>query len=285
MIFILRLVFITVCFMLPAIKGFCQFDTTKENEFDISPYFFYSSYESSQNTDNDSAKRKGFFEGIFVADTYRPYNQKDWWINVFHVDVHGDYGNVDYKFPSDGNSKISSVDNYILEPRVWVGKDFNLGDRVRLTPYAGFGYRWYYERLKNKFTEDLNDGGNDVQTQYFYLPVGAELTITPAEGWRVSLDGEYDYMFWGRITNYASQISSMVNNFNNTITNGYGLRCSIKLVKEYDKFNLFIEPYFRFWDINKSDTVNVIAAGVPFATNQEASNKTTETGVRFGVEF
>ena len=168
--------------------------------------------------------------------------------------------------------KLSGINNYIVEPRVWVGKDLNLNSSTDLTPYVGFGYRFYYEELKNKIVDDaIVDGylleakSNNVQTQYFYVPLGATLSLHSDSGWRVEMNAEYDILAWGRISYFAPKITYDSINidspaYTNAFRQGYGIRGSLKLVKEGNLFDYFVEPYIRYWSIRSSNTVNETAS-------------------------
>jgi hypothetical protein len=267
-------------------------DFPKEHTFELGQEDFYSSYKEP------GEHRTGAFYGVNSAYSYRPWDAQYWPINVYHIDVHGDYGRVDYDFGDGGKTK--NVNNYMVEPRAWVGKDF-IFDSTRLTPYVGFGYRWYFEELKNKMTDSEEINGlnfqlqsNNTQTQYLYIPLGAQLSVRPIGGWRIDMNGEYDFLVWGRVTNYAPNFS--VNSFNinspavnNTLRNGFGIRGSIKFTKEEDACNYFVEPYVRYWNVRASNTVSdpFSVNGVPL-TNvpvQQAKSNTTEVGARAGIEF
>ncbi|MBF0511018.1 MAG: hypothetical protein HQL13_01675 [Candidatus Omnitrophica bacterium] len=272
MVLLIRLLLIVFCMIMGLTKGFCAPDSTKSNEFEIGPDIFFQQYRAVKF----DSKSRAMFEGGFIEDTFRPFNTQSWWINVFHVDVSGNYGNANYKAE---DIKIHNIDNCRLEPRVWVGKDINLSPNLLLTPYTGFGYRWLFKRLKNQ-----DEGRGNEQTQYFYLPFGANLTLYPSEGWRLVFNAEYDLMFWGKETDFTPDASSW-KTFDNTLGRGSGARGGIKFVKVENGFNIFIEPYFRYWYIPKSKAVDVLVTGEGLLTLYVPANRTVETGVRFGVEF
>ncbi len=259
----------------------------KEHLFEFGLEDFYAIFKEP----GDSSK-KGEFYGIYGAYTYRPLGAENQPLNVFHGDVHADYGLDNEDFLGDGS--IKDVNNYTVEPRVWVGKDFNFGTLGTMTPYIGIGYRWYYDQLRKKFSDAQDDhGGNNVQTQYLYVPVGGQLTIVPAEGWHMVLDTEYDYVAWGRITNYSADfnvdgLSVHSPEYSNILRHGYGLRASLKIVKEGNYFNYFVEPYIRYWNISASKAVSATGTvdGFPVTESiSEDKNHTTEVGAILGVEF
>ncbi len=252
----------------------------KEHQFELAPDVFYQTFK--QTGDDYALKRTGAFYGLYSSYNFRPLDAQDWPINVFHIDVQGNYGQVDYDFKEDG--KVESVSNYIVEPRVWLGKDVDLNN-VTVTPYTGVGYRWQYERLQNKFVDESDPDTEmlNQQSQYVYIPLGAEFSVTPVLGWRIVFGGEYDFLVWGRVTHYLSDFDSSLPDIHSTLDKGNGLRGSIKLVKEGEVVNFFVEPYFHYLNIKKSKEAT--AAGVTLSGLREDPNKTTEIGTRVGVQF
>jgi len=251
----------------------------KEHNFEISQEEFYSAFKESG--DYEIYKKNGAFYGVNMAYTYRPWRAVNWPVNVFHLESHADFGELNYNYEGD---RIKDVNNYIVEPRAWLGHEFNFGPDVSLMPYAGVGYRWYFDQLKSK-TDDVGDGGFNIQTQYVYVPIGAQLSFRPMPLWRIDLNSEYDFLAWGRVTNYLSNYSPIFSNLSNTLRGGYGLRESVKFVKEGENLNFFVEPYIRYWHINTSKSADILAFGIPISPYQEDANHTTEIGARVGVEF
>jgi hypothetical protein len=101
------------------------------------------------------------------------------------------------------------------------------------------------------------------------------------EGWRVDLKAEYEYLVWGRATvnSYTLISYPYIYDFykeNDDLNKGYGIYGSIKIVKETDFLNYFVEPFIQYWDIGKSKRTYTIG---------QDKNTTTEIGARLGVEF
>jgi hypothetical protein len=252
----------------------------KEHIFELSQDNFYSTFKESG--DFQDYKKHGEFTGLYAAYTNRPTDLAYCPFDVFHLDAHGDYGYMDYNYNGD---RVKDVNNYIVEPRLWAGRDFNFGSKVVITPYAGGGYRWYYDQLKNKTGDNAGAGGWNIQTQYVYIPVGAQLSVHPAEGWRLDMNGEYDFLAWGRVTNYLSNYESAASDINNTLSHGHGIKGSIKILKEEGRLNYFLEPYVSYWQIRASKGSEIFANGQPVVPYQEDKNSTLEIGARAGVDF
>ena len=65
---------------------------------------------------------------------------------------------------------------------------------------------------------------------------------------------------------------------------GYGIRGSLKFIKEGDPVNFLIEPYARYWHIK--DSKGTRAENDFFiVTGLEPENTSIEIGTRLGVQF
>jgi hypothetical protein len=56
-------------------------------------------------------------------------------------------------------------------------------------------------------------------------------------------------------------------------------------LKTGEKVDLLIEPFVRYWNIDKSNDSNVTYSGVIVGYGYEPKNNTTEIGVNFGIKF
>ena len=73
-------------------------------------------------------------------------------------------------------------------------------------------------------------------------------------------------------------------NIQNAQNKGYGLRGSLKLTKKGGRFNIFLEPYVRFWSVQQSKPY------YPFGESfglyyVEPNNSSLEIGGKLGIEF
>ena len=242
----------------------------KVNQFELAPEFSYIHYREP-----GFMREKGPFFGIYGAYYSRPTEYQNYPINVFHIDAHLNTGIVNYQ----GSGVTNGIHDYLFEPRTWVGRDFNFGPNVQLTPYAGVGYRLLYDSLSK-----ASNGGYDRRSQYLYVPVGIETKFQLSHGWQMGINGEYDTLIRGWQTSYLSDADPFFPNVHNVQHNGYGLRGSIDFVKKIGRFNFTLSPYIRYWNIKRS------AIGV--ATNEyyeiigfEPTNNSTEVGFRIHMEF
>jgi len=233
-------------------------------------------------------KELGSMYGINAVLTYHPAvgNALNTEISdVYRLEAMFTYGKMDYRGAiqySDGSSSPESFDgisDYMVEIRDLVGKDFNFNRQsTRLTPYIGAGYRSLFDAsFANK------PFGYDRRIQYIYAPIGAEIMTKLNDGWSIGADAEYDIFVRGFVTSYLGEIG--LGDITNTQKGGYGLRGSVKLVKNSDHFNLFIEPYVRFWDIHASRWDSSTPFNGYFFIAEEPANTSFEIGGKLGIEF
>lgn len=189
-------------------------------------------------------------------------------------------GQVDYSSTDTGSA--DSIADYIIETRGLLGYDLSM-KTTSLTPYIGIGYRY----LSDNFTGTTSTGhrGYERESNYFYSPIGVELTTSLNAGWSIGSTIEYDRFWRGWQVSHLSDVSLGYNDLENTQRNGYGVRASAKLVKEGKKVDIIIEPFIRYWDIDNSDKTAITYAGVIVGVGYEPHNKSTEYGINIKLGF
>jgi hypothetical protein len=246
-----------------------QTHLTKTHTFNVGLEGSHISYREPAINVEDEGVMGGFYGEYY----FRPEQWDHPVLNVFHLDAHVDYGKVNYK-SDDG--KANGIDDYILESRIWLGRDFNLLRSTDITPYVGIGYRYLFDNFGKV------DGGYDRLSQYVYVPVGFELT-TQIPGWQFSFKPEYDIFVKGWQTSYLSKEEGFPD-ITNPQKKGYGLRASLDILKKCNDVNYVVSPYIRFWHIKDSE-IRTANGGLYSVEGQEPENKSTEIGVKFGVQF
>ncbi len=242
---------------------------------------YYSSYAEP----DAGVKNRGVMTGYHANYAYRPEDGNflnNVILNMYGFEARFAYGKLDYK--GSGKDKNS---NYNYELRALAGKDYLLADRSLWTPYLGFGYRYLLDKGNGLLTS-TGSYGYDRHSNYFYLPVGFNASI-PYGSWTSALNIEYDIFLHGvQVSDFSDgdQFNQDDNpNIHNSQGSGYGLRGSLKLTYAMQKFNIYIEPFFRFWSIKRSNLVSATVDGVFSDQWNEPSNTTWEIGSKFGLQF
>ena len=243
------------------------------SEFEVAPEFSYIKYDEPGIADEN-----GFMGGVSGAYTAR-FPEK--W--VLGVDGRFSAGQVDYDSHNTGS--VDGILDFIIEVRGTAGYDLEVMDNTRLTPYIGIGYRFLRDELGAKFTS-TGHVGYDRQTEYVYLPLGIKTLSSLDTEWYLGFNVEFDIFLDGTQKSELGDAVDGVDTLVNDQNTGYGVRGSVQLVKAGDKYDFFVEPFVRYWNIDKSDVKAVTSGGRPLGVvGYEPKNDSTEIGAKLGIHF
>lgn len=189
-------------------------------------------------------------------------------------------GRMDYDGHYSDNSPASTrTDDWIFGARGLVGRDFTAG-AVGLTPFAGLGYRYWNDQIRGV-------GGYEREITYWYVPLGLEAAALSGGGqWRVGARAEYDLFLSGHVTSHLGDAVAGLDTVENDQDSGWGMRASVFAERAMGQdWSLAVEPFFRYWDIAKSDEATLSAGGRVVGRAWEPANTTTEWGLRLGVRY
>lgn len=256
-------------------------DSTEVNlrthTFDVGYERYYYEYKE----DSVDVKVKGWWDTVSAAYTYRP-KEGDLlgfdWLN--HYRLEGRYGSADLDYSSGSTGTSDDDPNYMYEARALLGRDFYPVDKVVVTPYGGFGFRFLVHDFGGK-QSTTGQYTYDRTSHYYYLPVGLDYAYQMNNHWRIVGNGEFDIFLAGWQKSYLSDVP-LPGYFDvkNDQEKGFGVRGSIKFIKTSPLIDFSIEPFVRFWHIEDSDVAN---AGL--FDGMEPENTTLESGIRAGVQF
>ncbi len=233
-----------------------------------SMYGIAASYtHRKKNRDNDEGSQSIFSESA-MPTMYRFYGKYSW-------------GTLDYD--SQGTGSASGIQDQMLETRILAGYDAAINSAAVLTPYAGFGYRMLYDDLRGQST--TGHYGYRRLSQYFYLPLGIENRFRINPTTRIALSMEYDKLFHGIQVSHLEDVDSDYETLTNAQTQGFGLRTHLNLSFESTTVDFFVQPFFRYWNINNSRVQPVVYQGVTAGYGLEPQNNSTEYGVQLGLKF
>ncbi|MCL2161107.1 MAG: hypothetical protein FWH56_04370 [Betaproteobacteria bacterium] len=176
--------------------------------------------------------------------------------------------------------------NYFFDTAFLGGVEFKLSEKLSVSPYSGFGYRYLLD--DNSSESSKNPYPHKRKQTYYYMPIGADWKVPLASGWSLAFNTELDVLLRGKNTTnrYQTRYNPYSENSerNYRQKSGYGLRLSAKAEKNLQSVGVFAEPFFRYWDIAKSNTIRWEDGGYIYESH-EPKNKTTEYGLRVGVSF
>ena len=195
------------------------------------------------------------------------------WVNTapsgqqLAIDVRGVFGPVDYS-SQDSGSDTGEPDFY-TDLRLLGGQSIRWGSE-RLTPYLGLGWR----RLVNDssgMTTSTGAVGYRRTSNYFYLPLGANLSFSIAGEARLEINAEFDHLVSGT---QKSELPGET--INNTQRRGRGWRFGFL----YGNREWAIGPFIQAWKIAKSNEVDCDnGTAICF----EPANETREFGIRVQI--
>ena len=190
------------------------------------------------------------------------------------------YGKVDY----ENSGTMDNVTDVMYEFRGIGGYDFKILKATTITPFIGFGVR-YLSDDSGGLTTSTGAKGYMRRSIYYYSPIGIEANTLLSKGWSVGATAEYDYFWQGQQNSALSDANPNYNDQTNNQRGGYGLRGSIRIKKQSDERYYVVEPFIRYWEIDKSDNSTVTYSGVIIGYGYEPKNRSTEIGLKFGIGF
>ena len=231
-------------------------------------------------TNRSAMKEIGLMYGLAGTYTYH-YDEK----LTFTAELEIMAGSLDYDgyLPDFSEQPYAAdTDDTLIEFRVIAGYSFLLNGGHLITPYIGNAYRLW--------NDDIHDqAGYRRRIEYWYFPLGIKTMSPLSDIWALGVTVEYD-MFWGG--EVKSRLSDVLyreyddSDVNHDFWGGYGVRVSFQFKRKYTKsYDLFIEPFIRYWDIEKSKLGFLIENGVLQRALSEPENNTTVYGLRLGLAF
>ncbi|WP_462326178.1 outer membrane beta-barrel protein [Desulfobaculum sp.] len=219
-------------------------------------------------------KETGSLHGIRLRGTY---HCSAGWMGRGEMEYVG--GGLDYDGQyQDGTPITRDTEDSMFHLRALVGYDIPLSDWA-LTPFVGLGYRYWFDEIEG-------DGGYEREIRYLYTPVGAELATRRGE-WRFGLRGEYDLFWGGRVKSHLSQADARYNDPTNEqdAFDAWGVRAACFAEYLGEGWSVSVEPYYRYWDVEESDTATLEITGSADGTVVEPQNTMRVFGVAVMVGF
>jgi hypothetical protein len=246
--------------------------TEVTNNFNLTADGSYIKYEEP-----DIMKETGWMAGVSGEYTAR-FPQR----LVLGLDGRLAFGQVDYE--SNGTGTIDNINDFLGEARATAGYDIYV-ENSRITPYSGFGYRFLMDQLGGNVST-TGAGGYDRESNYYYVPVGVK-TLTSLDGdWFWGMTAEYDFFLKGNQKSELGQALTGIDTLENDQNDGYGLKGSIQIIKRSDRFNVLVEPFINYWNIDKSEVKAITFGGTPVGVvGYEPENNSTEIGLKIGLAY
>lgn len=246
----------------------------KTHTFGVGFETFYIDDEEDTNPDVsiDGMMFGGYFDYVFHGRNNL----------MVGADLSVAYGELTYNgflLPSGENYSADS-DDWIVEIRGLIGYDFFVGSGRILTPFTGFGSRYWNNQLQSRY-------GYERELTYFYSPIALMFAAPVTGSWNWGIKAEYDFFWGGRVESHLSDLGAGWSDAENEwdVGDGYGVRGSVWLAGDVNNtVGMRIESFVRYWDIDDSDIDSVdTPLGQTFV--YEPATTVFAAGVRVGLEF
>jgi len=237
------------------------------HSFEIGFEAFHKEYKEP-----DVMNEKGMMVGVGLAYTYHDKA-------MFKASLLLAYGEVDY----ENSGTLDGIPDRHVELRGLVGYDFAVDPTFVVTPYIGLGYRFLRNDSAGMITSTGARGYNR-ESNYFYTPVGIAVVKILPEGWTLSAEAEFDYLWYGKQHSDLSDANPLFPDISNDQDQGYGIRGAVRIEKKLSASSVFLEPFVRYWHVSQSDDA-IFSAGGTLYRGYEPKNDTTEIGASVGLKF
>lgn len=235
----------------------------KVNSFAIGPSLSQITYKEPGYMED-----KGVMYGL--SSSYLWHGDALGPIGMIKVESEATWGSVDYSSNSSGS--IKGVPDSMFETRLLLGTNFPREGSTVFTPYAGLGYRRLTDNSEGMISS-LGKLGYSRLSNYYYSPIGIDISSDLKKGWSIGGSLEYDHLWHG------TQVTGGY--IFNDQKKGYGVRAAAKIRKQLDNSSILsFEPFIRYWNIDVSE---MVVSGSYLVV--EPKNNSTEYGIRIALEF
>lgn len=261
---------------------------SQNHTLEMGTQYFYAKYEEPE-----VMEQRGNLFGFQGAYTYRPDEGQPLYFPVVnHYRAEGMFAWGDFKYEAEAASQAGlqvDKEDYMYDVRGLVGMEYG-EDNLTLMPFGGFGYRYLNDDDDGSLVVVGGTGyyGYERKANYYYVPMGMEVTIPMDQRWKMRLNGEYDFLVYGKQNSYLSDgnvyVSSPNDDFENEQHNGYGIRGSVAFLRDTVWTAFSIEPFVRYWSIEESEATSGLIDGA-LVELIEPKNHTVEGGIKVGLVF
>ncbi|MBF0619041.1 MAG: hypothetical protein HQL19_02610 [Candidatus Omnitrophica bacterium] len=268
----------------------------KADSFSLGYEQYAYTYKESFNGDH-IMDYKGAYQGINGSWTHRLTDHEGIpeMPDVFRLETRLAWAQLDYNGgiqDQSGNHladvTLSKVPDMTVEARGIMGKEMFVKN-IMFMPYTGVGYRFLRNDTSKKSGSYVLGGTTYIVSgyrrisQYYYLPLGLEVRKAFLQSWTLGGNLEYDYLLKGAQASYTPHSANA--SVSNSQRHGQGYRASVKLEKDFTHVGISVEPFVRYWQLQKSDfACSDYVTGGCFGMIEPA-NVTQEVGVKMGVIF
>jgi len=268
------------------IAGVAKVDPTKTSEpydfhFEYGLMYYNFDYEEdlpspSRSTDD------GWVPGAYMGYAYK---KKDSVYAKLFLEVTN--GETDF----DGTARDGTAMVYSENPQSFYRVEANMGyvidagDDFSITPYAGYGYR-YWERGQGKAISTFWNYREEFT--WSYIPVGVKADFESGTKWGIGANVGARFMFNGQSTAYLSEVYPDLGDHTFDLGNKTGYFAEMPIRCEFlPRLSVVGTPWYEYSSIGQSTEANVTyKSGTSYVgESYKAGSTTKQYGVKLGLIY
>ncbi len=243
----------------------------KPNNVEFGFMYYNFDYEEDLPSPLKSTE-EGWLPGFYMGYTYN--KKDDLYTKLFtqYTQAETDYDGT----TQAGTPVTDTTDNVFFRVEWDVGYTFDSGEKSSVTPYVGWGYRYWKRGL----------GGSspyDEKYTWQYIPVGIRADFELNDRWNMGANVAARFMFGGKM-----RVKTRTENFKVDLGNKTGwfaempIRCKFSTA-----WSLVTTPWYEYSEIGKSNEVYYIYAGSFIAPDPayEPASTTHQYGINIGLVY
>jgi hypothetical protein len=242
--------------------------------------FGFMSYHFDYEEDVPSplkSKEEGWLPGFYLGYTYKKKDDPYTRLFMEYTNADTDYDGTTQ--PPEAMPIVDTTDNVFFRLEWDVGYAFDSGEKSSLTPYIGYGYRYWKRGL----------GGPspfDEEYTWHYFPVGIRADFELSGKWNIGANVAMRFMFGGKMRAFLSQIDSSASDFKVDLGDTTGWFAEIPVRYRFsDAWSCVGTPWYEYSEIGKSNQVYVISPGNSLRLWHEPASTTHQYGINVGLAY
>ena len=254
---------------------------TNQFIFDFGFNYRYFDYKEDINPPLKSTEN-GWLPGVYFNFAFQKKS-------IIYTKVHVDYAAADIDFDGTTQSgrpvSFSDQKTRLFKFEWDIGYPIPIGKSFTLTPYAGYGYR-YWQRGDSRYIAQVNAYSIKEEYYWHYIPVGITANYDITDRWSIGGTASANIMFYGKMKAHASEVMAGVNDPDFTLGNKVGFYAELPVTFRFTKnWALVLAPWYEYSAFGQSDTVNLTYAGTVIGYAYEPASKTNQYGANLGANF
>jgi hypothetical protein len=251
----------------------------QSSAFELGFMYYNFDYKEDMIAPQKSTEN-GWLPGVYFGYTFKKKS-------VIYAKAHIKYAAADIEYDGATLSgtplKYSNQSAKMLKVEADVGYPISITKDFTLIPYTGYSYN-YWQRGESKLVSPSATWTKEVY-QWHNIPVGIKVDYDLNEKWNLSGSAAANFMFYGKMTLFASETYAGVPDFDFTLGNNVGFYAEMPITYKFtNNWSIVATPWYEYSAFGQSETQYYIYGGWLISV-YEPSSKTNKYGINLGVQF